>query len=82
MGGEFYWTREWRAVRYETLRKYGAKCSCCGRGTDHGMIMHVDHIKPRSKFPELELDPTNLQVLCEACNEGKSNTDNTDWRRK
>lgn len=82
MGKEFYFTREWRKLRYDTLRKYGAKCACCGVGTEHGTIMHVDHINPRSKHPELELDPENLQVLCEACNEGKSNLDNTDWRSK
>ena len=42
--------------------------------------IHVDHIKPRSKYPELELDINNLQVLCEDCNIGKSNIDETDWR--
>jgi 5-methylcytosine-specific restriction endonuclease McrA len=42
--------------------------------------MHVDHILPRSKFPELELDIDNLQVLCEECNLAKSNIDTTDWR--
>jgi 5-methylcytosine-specific restriction endonuclease McrA len=28
----------------------------------------------------LELTLSNLQVLCEDCNLGKSNTDATDWR--
>jgi 5-methylcytosine-specific restriction endonuclease McrA len=42
--------------------------------------MHVDHIKPRSKYPALELAEDNLQVLCELCNIGKSNTNETDWR--
>jgi len=42
--------------------------------------MHVDHIRPRSKSPSLELDPDNLQVLCKACNLGKSNLDDTDFR--
>jgi 5-methylcytosine-specific restriction endonuclease McrA len=43
-------------------------------------VMHVDHIKPRSKYPHLALRESNLQVLCEACNLGKGNWDETDWR--
>lgn len=42
--------------------------------------MHVDHIKPRSKYPALELVLSNLQVLCEDCNLGKLAHDETDWR--
>jgi hypothetical protein len=42
--------------------------------------LHVDHIKSRSKHPDLALEITNLQVLCADCNIGKSNTDETDWR--
>ena len=42
--------------------------------------LHVDHIKPRSKHPELELDINNLQILCKDCNLGKSNTDSIDYR--
>lgn len=42
--------------------------------------MHVDHIKPRSLFPDLALRLENLQVLCSQCNEAKSNIDTTDWR--
>jgi hypothetical protein len=73
----FYESREWLALRYTILRKYGRTCMLC-RVTEGEM--HVDHIKPRSLYPELELDPTNLQVLCRACNLGKSNKDSTDFR--
>lgn len=79
MGKAFYKTREWRTVRYQALVKHGKKCQCCG--TVKGLL-HVDHVKPRSKYPELELDINNLQILCEACNIGKSNTDETDWRQQ
>lgn len=50
-------------------------------GQKKGFI-HVDHIKPRSIFPSLELDISNLQILCEACNLGKGAWDQTDWRPK
>jgi len=80
-GKEFYKSREWLELRYRVLRVYKAKCMCCGRTPqNHGIFIHVDHIKPRSKYPELELDFDNMQVLCAACNCGKSNLDNTDWR--
>jgi 5-methylcytosine-specific restriction endonuclease McrA len=78
--GEFYESREWFQVRYAVLKKYGGRCMICGRTKNDGVIIHVDHIKPRSKYPELELDSNNLQVLCRPCNLGKSNIDDTDWR--
>ena len=77
---EFYQSDAWMAIRYEALRLHGGKCQCCGRTRQDNVKMHVDHIKPRSKFPELELNINNLQVLCEECNRGKSNRDATDWR--
>jgi 5-methylcytosine-specific restriction endonuclease McrA len=79
MGKDFYKTREWRDVRYKALVMFGKKCQACGETSGY---IHVDHILPRSKYPERELDIENLQVLCEACNIGKSNTDTTDWRYK
>lgn len=69
----FYDTREWRDLRWEVLRKSNMHCSMCGAGREDGIKLHVDHIKPRSKYPELELVEANLQVLCEPCNMGKSN---------
>jgi len=59
------------------IKQYGRKCMCCG-ATDSPI--HVDHIKPRSKHPELELELSNLQILCEDCNMGKGGWDQTDWR--
>ena len=53
---------------------------CCGRTPDDGFVMNVDHIKPRKHFPELALDINNTQVLCNICNHGKGNWDDTDWR--
>lgn len=41
---------------------------------------HVDHIKPKSKFPHLKLIFHNLQVLCRACNKLKGDHDYTDYR--
>jgi 5-methylcytosine-specific restriction endonuclease McrA len=75
----FYKSRAWYMVRYKVLTDNKATCNCCG-DSGRSVSLHVDHIKPRSKYPELELEQDNLQVLCEACNMGKSNVDETDWR--
>lgn len=78
---EFYAGKEWQQLRYQALVKNGGACQCCGRkAATHGVVIHVDHIKPRSLFPHLELMLDNLQVLCEDCNLAKSNKDETDWR--
>jgi hypothetical protein len=72
----FYESREWQNLRYEVLRKSKGCCELCGDKN----TLQVDHIKPRSKYPELELDISNLQVLCRPCNMGKGARDETDWR--
>lgn len=79
---EFLLSWEWKKLRMKVLVKYGATCMCCGASKDDGVRIHVDHIKPRSKFPKLALVEDNLQVLCDVCNQGKSNIDMTDWRPK
>jgi 5-methylcytosine-specific restriction endonuclease McrA len=74
------WLQEYRKIRYRTFLKYGQICMVCfTKGEEHNPI-HCDHIKPRSRFPELSLDPHNMQVLCLECNYGKGNWDETDWR--
>jgi len=44
----FYTSKEWRSLRYKVLRKYGAACQLCGATPKSGIILHVDHVKPRS----------------------------------
>ena len=70
----------WTSLRYKAFRKYGKKCSLCGRSSEDGLIMHVDHIKPQSKYPELSRDINNLQILCSECNIAKSNKYEDNWR--
>ena len=79
-GVSFYETEMWRALRYRAFAKHGNRCQCCGARPSDGAVLQVDHIKPRSKYPELMLEIDNLQVLCKECNLGKSNRDETDWR--
>ena len=78
----FYSSQAWKELRYEILREGAGTCSCCGARASDGVRIHVDHIKPRSKYPELQLEKSNMQILCEDCNFGKSNYYNDDWRVK
>ncbi|MCR4319780.1 MAG: HNH endonuclease [Candidatus Brocadiaceae bacterium] len=77
---DFFSSREWQELRYRALTTYGRRCMCCGATPKDRIVLHVDHIKPRSKHPDLELSFSNLQVLCEACNMGKSNKSSEDFR--
>lgn len=77
---DFYSSREWLELRFRALRWYGFACLACGSSREDGAELHVDHIKPRSKHPELSLIFSNLQVLCKECNLGKSNKYDDDLR--
>jgi 5-methylcytosine-specific restriction endonuclease McrA len=72
----FIATPEWKEVRAKAVALYGAVCMKCG-STDH---IQVDHVKPRSKYPEIALDINNLQILCWDCNKEKSFFHDTDYR--
>lgn len=71
----FYRTKAWRELRLSILLESDCSCKICGITSERGAILHVDHIKPRSLYPELALNKSNLQVLCEDCNIAKSNND-------
>jgi len=78
---QFYNSAKWKEVRYIALQQAGGKCCLCGAMARDGVQLHVDHIKPRSLFPDLAYQLGNLQILCSDCNMGKSNYDDTDWRQ-
>jgi len=68
---QFYKSYDWRRARLMAIEKSNKKCGYCGASAKNGAVLHVDHIMPRSRFPELSLQTDNLQVLCEDCNMGK-----------
>lgn len=56
--------------------QYGGQCAHCGRQTrlvpyDCPDQAEIDHIRPWSRGGETTLD--NLQLLCQTCNQAKSN---------
>jgi hypothetical protein len=71
----FYSGPEWRRLRTYAIGRDGRICQNpeCGRYIDSDFDLTVDHIKPKSLFPELALDLSNVQVLCRECNSSKGN---------
>jgi len=59
------------AFRYKVLKRDNSKCIACGRGTNDGVSLHIDHKIPFSLGGLTVLD--NLQTLCAECNISKSN---------
>ena len=59
--------QEWKDLRKVIINRDGNKCKYCGKIAE-GSDLNIDHIKPKSLFPELIFDPDNLQVLCRKCN--------------
>ena len=66
------------AIRWQVFQRDNWKCVACGRNSENGIILHIDHIIPRSKGGQDHID--NYQTLCETCNIGKSNKDETNLR--
>lgn len=78
--GDFYKSKAWIHLRHMALKNSEGVCNLCGASGVKDNPLHVDHIKPRSRYPLLALDLDNLQVLCSDCNMGKSNIFEDDWR--
>ena len=62
--GLFLYSTEWAYLRDLIFERDGYSCKSDSRHRE----LQVDHIMPRSKFPERSLDPENLQILCRKCN--------------
>lgn len=60
-------------LRFKLLQRDCFRCCVCGASPSvtPGVRLEVDHIKPWSKGGETVIE--NLQTLCLACNQGKTN---------
>lgn len=59
-----------KSVRFAVFDRDNYTCRYCGRSTDDGVILEVDHVIPRSKGGSDEIE--NLATACADCNRGKS----------
>lgn len=64
------------SLRLAVLNRDNFRCVFCGKSpaTDLWTKLHIDHIKPFSKWGKSTLE--NLQTLCAECNLWKSNNEN------
>jgi 5-methylcytosine-specific restriction endonuclease McrA len=70
-------SRRWTVLRETVFSRFQRKCMACGRSRTK---LHIDHIKPVSRYPHLAMHLDNLQILCRRCNLKKSNSHETDYR--
>lgn len=71
-------SQKWKTLRRRFLDSLtDNRCAGCGEAVDlslSGMNPKgptVDHIKSVKHFPELEFEPSNLQLMCRTCNMSK-----------
>jgi len=76
---KFYQSQTWKNLRFKALEKSN-RCHACGRSPSEDVVLHVDHILPRSVYPEYAMTLANLQILCADCNMGKGNMHEKDFR--
>ena len=69
----FYASPEWQHLRQKIINSHKNICKNCGKTITEKNDITIDHILPRSKFPENELEMSNMQILCRSCNSSKGN---------
>lgn len=70
---------KWKGGSKGTMRRYAITrdnftCQKCGMKEPMPGFMDIDHIKPKTKFPELKRVLDNLLTLCPNCHRIKSLT--------
>ena len=60
----FYKSKAWYRIRQKALMRTDSTCEMCGY---RGKGITVHHMKSRREFPMLELELSNLKVVCSAC---------------
>jgi 5-methylcytosine-specific restriction endonuclease McrA len=69
----FYASPEWCLIRQQVIDRQGRVCQECGCHIIDDFDLTIDHVNPRSKYPDQALDLSNLRVLCRNCNARKGN---------
>ncbi len=59
-------------VKESLQREVKYKCMYCESKLSHVSYEHIEHIKPKFKYPELTFEWQNLGLACPVCNMNKS----------
>lgn len=74
----------WRKLRKQIMQRDLYICQRCYHkyGTINTEDLQVHHIKPRTKYPELIYEPTNLVTICGTCNKQLGVKEELDFKFK
>jgi 5-methylcytosine-specific restriction endonuclease McrA len=85
------WTKQDVLNKFRTTlfyRRYGKlttttgwRCAGCSKNLYVERDAEIDHILPRSKYPNLAMTEGNLQILCRSCNAHKHAYEGDDWKK-
>lgn len=69
---KFFNSTRWKNLRIKIIKRDYDTCQRClikyGILTSIRENLEVHHIKPRSKYPDLRFEESNLITLCKSCN--------------
>ena len=75
----FYWSKEWRSLSKEILKRDRECLVCRSKGlvTLDGLMVH--HIYPLEYYPKHKLSKNNLIVVCQSCHNKIHSNFNPEW---
>lgn len=67
-GKAFYSSKEWKELRTKVFVRDNYTCRDCNK---RGGQLEANHIKARSRYPDLKLVESNVETLCRPCHNKK-----------
>jgi uncharacterized protein (TIGR02646 family) len=71
-----------REVKGELVRMFHGKCAYCESRITHLDYGHIEHYKPKSRYPRLTFTWTNLLLACGVCNGAEHKGDRFPARKE
>lgn len=65
--------KNYKDIKNQLMDKFHGNCAYCGKKLHSNIDANIEHFRPKSIYPELEFEPSNLLLSCRECNAIKSN---------
>jgi uncharacterized protein (TIGR02646 family) len=65
--------KNYKDIKNKLMDKFHGHCAYCGKKLSSNIDANIEHFKPKSVYPDLEFEPSNLLLSCRECNVIKSN---------